>query len=76
MTMKALDVSSDPADYITGPTGNQTSRTNGGTNRSGGVSVVEVDEAVTTTRTAGDQEETVTPAATTAGGAEPSNAGQ
>jgi hypothetical protein len=45
-------VSSDPADYMYGPTGNQTSRTNGGTNRSGGVSVVEVDEECTTTQTA------------------------
>jgi hypothetical protein len=52
VTMKALDVSSDPADYVTGPTGNQTSRTNGGTNRSGGVSVVEVSEEVTATQTA------------------------
>jgi hypothetical protein len=50
--MKALDVSSDPADYLTGPTGNQTSRSNGGTNRSGGVSVVEVDEAVQNTQSA------------------------
>jgi hypothetical protein len=50
--VKDLDVSSDPADYMTGPTGNQTSRTNGGTNRSGGVSVVEVSDEVTTSRTA------------------------
>lgn len=50
--MKALDVSSDPADYIYGPTGNQTSRTNGGTNRSGGVSVIEVDEGTQTAQTA------------------------
>lgn len=50
--MKDLDVSSEPADYISGPTGNQTSRTNGGTNRSGGVSVVEVDEDVQVTQTA------------------------
>jgi hypothetical protein len=50
--MRDLDVSSDPADYITGPTGNQTSRTNGGTNRSGGVSIVEVDEGVQVTQTA------------------------
>lgn len=52
MTMKDLDVSTDPADYVTGPTGNQTSRTNGGTNRSGGVSVVEVREEVAATQTA------------------------
>lgn len=50
--MKDLDVSRDPADYIYGPTGNQTSRTNGGTNRSGGVSVVEVDEESDATQTA------------------------
>jgi hypothetical protein len=50
--VKDLDVSSDPADYITGPTGNQTSRGNGGTNRSGGISIVEVDEETTTTQTA------------------------
>jgi hypothetical protein len=53
MTMKELDaLSTDPADYISGPTGNQTSRGNGGTNRSGGVSVVEVDESVQNTQTA------------------------
>lgn len=52
MTMKDLDVSNDPADYVTGPTGNQTSRTNGGTNRTGGVSVVEVSEETETTATA------------------------
>jgi hypothetical protein len=50
--VRDLDVSTDPADYMTGPTGNQTSRTNGGTNRSGGVSVVEVNEEVGVTRTA------------------------
>jgi hypothetical protein len=52
VTMKALDVPSDPAGYMSGPTGNQTSRTNGGTNRSGGVSVVEPSEEVAATQTA------------------------
>jgi hypothetical protein len=50
--VKDLDVSSDPADYLYGPTGNHLSRTQGGTNRSGGVSVVEVDEDVQNTQTA------------------------
>jgi hypothetical protein len=52
VTMKELDVSREPADYMSGPTGNQTSRSNGGTNRSGGVSVVEVSEDVAVTQTA------------------------
>lgn len=51
--MRDLDpLSTDPADYISGPTGNQTSRGNGGTNRSGGISVVDVSEDTTTTQTA------------------------
>lgn len=50
--MRDLDVSSDPADYLYGPTGNHLARTQGGTNRSGGVSVVEVDEDVQNTQTA------------------------
>lgn len=50
--MKDLDVSTDPADYMYGPTGNTASRGNGGTNRSGGVSVVEVSDDIRTTRTA------------------------
>jgi hypothetical protein len=71
--VKDIDVSSDPADYITGPTGNQTSRGNGGTNRSGGISVVEVDEETTTTRTAepgtiGESEPAPAPTNTSAGG--------
>jgi hypothetical protein len=50
--VKDLDVSTDPADYLYGPTGNHLSRTQGGTNRSGGVSVVETDEDVQNTQTA------------------------
>lgn len=59
--MRDLDVSADPADYISGPTGNQTSRTNGGTNRTGGVSVVDVDTDVQNTQSppAPQQGETV-----------------
>jgi hypothetical protein len=53
--VKNIDVSTDPADYLTGPTGNQTSRTSGGTNTSGGISVVDVDEDVAVTRTADPQ---------------------
>jgi hypothetical protein len=68
VTMRNLDVPTDPDDYITGPTGNQTSRTNGGTNRSGGVSVVEVSEEATTIRTAGDEQTTPAPPNTSAGG--------
>lgn len=48
MTMKPLDVSAKVEDYISGPTGNQVARTNGGTNRSGGVSVVEATESTVT----------------------------
>lgn len=33
-------ISSDPADYLSGPTGSQTSRTQGGTTRDGSVAVV------------------------------------
>jgi hypothetical protein len=65
--MKQLDVSNDPADYLSGPTGNMLSRTQGGTNRSGGVSVVEVDEDVAVTQTAAPEvpaESTPAPAPT------------
>jgi len=40
--VKDVDVSIDPEDYIYGPTGNELSRTQGGTNKNGGVSLVEV----------------------------------
>lgn len=42
--MTALDVSRTVQDYVYGPTGNLTDRTNGGTNTAGGVSVVNVDD--------------------------------
>jgi hypothetical protein len=48
-------ISTDPADYISGPTGNQVSRTNGGTNRSGGVSVVDTVETGQQSETPAEQ---------------------
>lgn len=39
------ELSTDPADYISGPTGSQASRTQGGTTRDGGVAVVGDDTA-------------------------------
>lgn len=43
--MQDVTVSDNPRDYLSGPTGNQSSRTEGGTNRSGGMSRVVVDAA-------------------------------
>jgi hypothetical protein len=50
--VRDLDVSTDPTDYLYGPTGNHLARTQGGTNRTCGVSVVEVNEDVQNTQTA------------------------
>lgn len=51
--MADIELSTDPADYITGPTGNRASAKNGGTNRSGGVTITDLDEE---TRTANREE--------------------
>lgn len=37
---RTVEISNDPADYISGPTSNQLSRTQGGTSRDGTVQVV------------------------------------
>jgi hypothetical protein len=42
------ELSRDPADYLTGPTGNQISRTSGGTNREGQIARVVEDDSVLT----------------------------
>jgi hypothetical protein len=51
--MADIELDTDPASYISGPTG--VGRGNGGTNQEGGVTVTDPDDDVQTTQTAAAQ---------------------
>jgi hypothetical protein len=46
-----VEISKDPSEYLTGPTGNVANRGTGGTTRDGQVQVLRTDEEVRTTQT-------------------------
>lgn len=67
------ELSRDPADYLTGPTGNQISRTSGGTNKDGQIARVVEDDSVRTQPGQAGPTETGTGGGTTTGTATPAN---
>lgn len=58
------DLSTDPADYLNGPTGNMVNRTTGGTTRDGKIQRVVEDDTIRTRRSTvgGDTEAPAPPA--------------
>lgn len=54
--MRDIEVSTDPADYLYGPTTADAARGSGGTNQTGGVSVVDEDELPTVTPSQPEQD--------------------